>query len=185
MPINNSKVPKILHIQLSILQGWAHHCNIKLHLFLMPRPTCKIHKCWKEEELFKPFVSLQKQANFHVRSGRRRNMAQGYLRLLSGCETWCYHGNKCTGIQARATKSVLHVNPDGENQSHVHKSWGGSEVDDPFPPDILFFSEIERSFFALANPAVKHFGAVIAGKHMNTHSRVIPSNHLFRRKGTE
>lgn len=65
------------------------------------------------------------------------NTTQGYLRLLPGCETWCCHGNKCTGTQARAMKSVLHVNPDCENQSHVHKSWGGSDVDDPVLPDVF------------------------------------------------
>lgn len=53
-------------------------------------------------------------------------------------------------------------------RSYVHKSWGGSDVDDPF---LNFLSEIERSFFAPLNPAVMHFGVVIAGKHVNTHSR--------------
>lgn len=73
------------------------------------------------------------------------------LRVLSGCETSCYHGNKCTGTQARATKSVLHVNPDGENQSRVHKSWGGSAVDDPFLPDV--FIKNREKFLCSSEPS--------------------------------
>lgn len=68
----------------------------------------------------------------------------GYLRLLSWCETWCYHGNKCTGMQARAKKSVLHVNPQGGNLSHAHKSCGCSEVDGSLP--VWHFIRIGKRF---------------------------------------
>lgn len=162
--------------------GGAHHCNIKLHLFLMLRPTWN-NPCWKQEELSKPLVSLKIQTNFPFRNGRRRNTAQGYLRLLSGCETWCYHGNKCTCMQARATKSVLHVNPDGENQSRAQnlgRFWCRWSL-----PAWHFYRKLEEVSLLFW---IQQWCTLVSLSQGNswTHTvMLIPWNHLFRRNETE
>lgn len=74
-------------------------------------------------------------------------------------------------MQARANKTVLSVNPDGENLSHEHQDRGRSGVDGSSPVGSFQNSEEEEKVAdILRRLESSSNGVLIEGKHTNAHS---------------
>ena len=92
----------------------------------------------------------------------------GQVTDLSGCETRCYHGNRCTSVQARGNKIVFCMNSEGENLSPEHQGLG-SEMDGSRPVGSSRNSE-ERFGDVLPHP--KSSSDLSDRKHTNKRSHI-------------